>query len=70
MTQDDHGGGRPRKTYEDGVRDERLDKLEKEADELWPRLTRMERIVYGALSIFGMISYWPAIQRFMVSIGV
>lgn len=59
----------PVKTYEDGVRDERLDKLEKEADELWPRLTRMERIVYSALSIFGMISYWPSIQRFLQAAG-
>ncbi len=60
---------KPRKTYEDGVRDERLDRVEKDHAELWPRLTRVERIVYGALSVFGMISYWPAIQRFMASLG-
>ena len=59
----------PRKTYEDGVRDKRLDQLEDSHGNLVPRLTRVERIVYGALSVFGMISYWPNIQKFMASIG-
>lgn len=55
--------------YKDGVRDRRLDQLEEFREETKPRLTRVERLVYGALSIFGMISYWPNIQKFMTSLG-
>ena len=55
--------------YADGQRDTRLDQLEDFQEEIKPRLSRVERIVYGAVSIFGMVSYWPTIQKFLVSIG-
>lgn len=50
--------------YNDGQRDARLRQMEQDVSDIKPRLGRVERIVYGALGIFGLISYWPSIQRF------
>lgn len=59
-----------KETYNDGQRDQRLDDLEKWRDEVKPRLSRVERIVYGAVSIFGAVSYWPQIQKFLQAVGL
>ena len=56
--------------YKDGARDTRLAQLEKTTDDLEARLGRVERIVYGAVAILGLVSYWPSIQKFLHSLGL
>jgi hypothetical protein len=51
--------------YADGKRDTQIKQHSESLSEHGMRLSRLERIVYGGLSIFGFLTYWPTIQKFM-----
>ncbi len=51
--------------YGDGRRDAEIEAIKADLNELKPRVRKVEKFVYGALTLIGAAAYWPKVQGVM-----